>query len=97
MIRDAGLVNFNTHETLVFWLLKFFPVAFMVIWSEGAHFADAPITSLDPWRDVPFDHVCEVPVRLRPLPSDYWPEAPTDTTAMMFGESAMHVKLGVLS
>lgn len=90
MVRDAGLIDFKSGISYAFWLLKFFPVAFLVTWGEAATFP-YPVSSFQPWREVPFEFEAEIPLVLRPRPPMKWPESPTDDTGLLYGREAMHV------
>lgn len=90
MVRDAAYQSLTVGATpFTFWLLKFFPVAFMVTWDEPSGLEYLP-HSFDSWRSSPYAEVAELPITIRqPLPP-YWPEAPTNRTMIMYGQEAIH-------
>lgn len=91
MARDAAYVDLGVGKPFAIWFLKFFPIAFMVCWDEP-HRLPYAVQSLDPWRSVPYDTTVDLPVRLRPLPPEYWPEAPTEHSVLAFGAEAINVR-----
>lgn len=92
MFRDAGYLDIPTGNTFAMWLLKFFPVAFMIIWGNpGEH--QYPMESFEHWRDSPFELEVEMPLRLRATPPQYWPEAPTDRSVVLYGQEAIHARV----
>lgn len=91
MARDAAYLDIPSGHSVVIWLLKFFPIAFLVVWGEskGMHY---PVHSLDPWRDSPFETLVDLPVTIRPLPPQFWPEAPTNQSVLVYGQEAIYAK-----
>lgn len=88
MARDAGYLDIPSGHSFAIWLLKFFPIAFLIVWGEpkGLHY---PIHSLDVWRDSPFDTLVDLPITLRPVPPQFWPEAPSDESVLLYGQEAI--------
>lgn len=91
MARDAGHLQISTGEVFTFWLLKFFPIAFWVVWGEEKAFPP-PIHSLARWRSSPFSLQVELPITLRPITPQFWPEAPTEDSVVTYGQEAIFVK-----
>ncbi len=91
MARDAVYVDLGVGGPFAIWFIKFFPIAFMVAWDEPRRLP-FHVQSLDPWRAVPYATQAELPVRLRPLPPEHWPEAPTEQSILAFGAEAINVK-----
>jgi hypothetical protein len=91
MVRDAACVDIRQGKPFVMWFLKFFPIAFMVTW-DGPPTMPFPVNSFEEWRAVPFDSQVDLPFRLRPLPPEHWPEAPTDDTIISYGREAINVR-----
>jgi hypothetical protein len=91
MVRDAAYLDIQSGETFSFWLLKFFPIAFLITWDKpaGLNFSTH---SFDRWRDSPFSTTSELPVTLRPTIHQFWPEAPTDHHVPLYGTEAISVK-----
>lgn len=89
MFRDAAYIHLPTGRPFALWLLKFFPVAFLVAWDEPTGL-NYPIHSLDPWRSAPIDLVAELPLNLTNIPPLFWPEAPTEQSMLMYGQEAIH-------
>ena len=88
LVRDAGYIDFGRQDPFLAWFIKCFPLAFLVTWDATPTFP-FPVQTLDIWRDVPYDHEAELPMALRPLPPEHWPEAPTDMSAIVYGTEAV--------
>jgi hypothetical protein len=85
-IRDAALIaSFSKSEPIAFWCLKYFPLGFIVTWGRREQ-------HLPNLRDFMLSggmHPARVPVVLRNLPPQNWPEAPSDEGAVFYGEGAI--------
>lgn len=90
MFRDAAYIDIPSGESFGIWLLKFFPIAFLIVWGEprGLQY---PIQRLDHWRDCPFQTQVDLSVSLRPIPPQYWPEAPSERSMILYGLEAVSV------
>ena len=94
MMRDASYLYVPSGSPFTFWLLKFFPVAFMLTWDESPQFV-CPVHSLhslhslDPWRDVPYATTAKLPLVIAPLLPELWPEAPSKDTVILVGKEAV--------
>lgn len=91
MVRDAAYLPLNTGKPFVIWFLKFFPLAFLISWG-GPQLFPFHVQSMDPWRNIPFESTAHLPLRLRCIPPEFWPEAPTDFSVLVFGEQAINVR-----
>jgi hypothetical protein len=91
MFRDAAYLDIPTGTTFAIWLLKFFPVAFLIAWDEPKGLS-YPIHSFDAWRSLPYNSQVDMPLQLAPVPPMFWPEAPTDRSVIAYGQEAMYVK-----
>lgn len=91
MARDAAYIDLGAGKPFAVWFLKFFPIAFMVAWDQPGDLP-FPTQSLDPWRAASYNTEIDLPVRLRPLPPEHWPEAPTDHSVLALGSEAINVK-----
>lgn len=90
VVRDAAYVNVAFGQNaFAMWLLKAFPLAFLVAWGDPSCMELAP-QSFEPWRTAPFDLEVALPIKLRPLLPAYWPEAPSDNTIIAYGKEAIH-------
>ena len=88
-VRDAAMADFSSGvKPCAFWLLKFFPVALMFTFDEppGWNF---PVASFEPWRSAGIDDEVQIPLRLAPPTNQYWPEAPTENGAVLYGDAAV--------
>lgn len=86
IFRDAGYMEFS-REPVVLWMMKFFPVAFVMSFesSPEPHF-NFPRLS-DYHEFLPID--INLPLHLEGIPPRYWPEAPTDNSAIVYGKEAL--------
>ena len=87
VFRDAAFLDIPTNNAAI-WVLKFFPISFMVAWEK----TEAPmftVPCLSKWRETPHDREVDMPILLSPVPHRYWPEAPSDTSVITYGEEAM--------
>lgn len=87
IIRDAVMGELRPQAAYTFWLLKFYPMAFMVAW-DGPNLSRPGLRSFSNWRDISVDERTEIVIDSRPLPSSYFPEAPTDDRFLLMGECA---------
>lgn len=88
IFRDAAYLDIPTGNVAVIWLMKFFPISFMVAWEK----TEAPmfrLPCLSNWRAADTDQEFEIPLWLTEIPNRYWPEAPSETSAVMYGQEAM--------
>lgn len=88
MVRDAAFIDHASQESVVIWLLKFFPMAFMFTWGPPVGLNE-PMQSFEPWRNSPFDLVTDLQVTLRPTLHPYWPEAPSKQSTLVYGQEAV--------
>jgi hypothetical protein len=91
MFRDAAYAHIPSGKPFALWLLKFFPLAFLVAWDEPVGLK-YPIHSLESWRTAPIDHIADLPLSLFNVPPLFWPEAPSDESMLMYGQEAIHAK-----
>ena len=88
LFRDAAIHDIPSGQTSVIWMMKFFPVSFLIAWEQTDEpMFDLPSLSGFPLRN-PHDEV-EIPIRLDTFPPRYWPEAPTDRTLLVYGQEAV--------
>ncbi len=88
MARDCGYLDIRLHDTVVVWFLKFFPVAFLVTINEPASFQFS-YASLSSWGRDKLEYEVDIPVDFRNIPNEYWPEAPTDNSVILYGPEAI--------
>lgn len=88
IFRDAAYLDIPTGNVAVIWLMKFFPISFLVAWEE----TEAPMFRLpclsnrrlsEPGQEI------ELPLQLTEIPHRYWPEAPSETSVVTYGQEAM--------
>lgn len=88
MARDSAYLDLRVGKPSAMWLLKFFPIAFFVTWGEPVGYS-FDLHTFEPWRHSPYEEEAELPIRLRPVTHQYWPEAPTETSVVVYGQEAM--------
>lgn len=88
-LRDASmLTDFFQSPPIVFWCLKYFPLGFMVTWgNELPHRIKLP--SLRKFMLNAGVHFAEIPLYLRVVPHQDWPEIPDDNGALLYGDGAV--------
>jgi len=89
MARDAVYMDIPSGESFALWFLKFFPIAFLITWGPAIGLEHC-IHEFQPWRSVPYDYRTQLPLRLRPVPPPFWPEAPSDRSMLLYGQEAIH-------
>lgn len=87
LVRDAVRIRMGSDDPILFWLLKFSPLAFMATFDETGD-AASRLTRLDPYGCEPIDTEVDVSLALRPLVHEFWPEAPDGDGAVMYGQQA---------
>ncbi len=87
LMRDAAILDIAASSTSMIWQMKFYPVAFAMLWDSG--FPPQPVRDLNRFLTLPPTQTVDIPVDLRPLVHRYWPEAPTDNTILAMGQEAV--------
>ncbi len=88
LVRDASYMDLGRQKPFLAWFIKFFPLAFLVAW-DASPTLPFPVQSLNPWRNSTFNMETELPLSLRSLPPEEWPEAPTAYSALLYGREAI--------
>lgn len=88
MARDCALTDLTIHEPVTVWFLKFFPVAFMVTINEPEKY-NFTMGRLSDYRDIGIDDEVEEMVDLKDIVHPFWPEAPTKTSIVVYGQEAI--------
>ena len=79
LLKGAGRMELRGDgptRTVVFSLMKFYPLAFFVTMGEGAQPRYPLLFNLDAYRDVPFEYEAQVGLLIRRLVPQRWPESP---------------------
>lgn len=85
--RDAAYLHIPSSTTCLLWLMKFFPVSFLMTFEKSSK-PLFNLPQLSSYHDLlPVE--LELPVVLKGLPPRFWPEAPTDDSAVLYGPEAM--------
>jgi hypothetical protein len=90
LIRDAARIEHlgSGQGVNAFWLMKFYPLAFMVTLDEKGPHAYT-LTNLDQYGRDPFALVRALPLSLRPQMPGGWPEHPESDAAILYGPQAV--------
>jgi len=91
LIRDAvRSENLGSGgPAIAFWLMKFYPLAFMVTLTEPAGHQYNNLANMDAFRHVPFTQQGTVFLSLNPMVRLDWPENPQGEAAILYGQQAM--------
>ena len=87
MIRGAGLVTLRGEGSSFFWLMKYYPLAFMATWK--ADLSPTGLRTFDSFKTFAFGEYADLMFDLHPLPHAHWPEMPTDHEAILYGRDAI--------
>ncbi len=87
-IRDAGYLSLlkadRDKNPTIFMCLKFYPLAFMIVDCRDRNYTfDLPC--LSDYGALPLDNEIEVPIYLKNLPGELWPEAPSTNHVVIYG------------
>jgi len=88
LVRDCAYLDTANGQPVALWLMKFFPLAFLVTWQDQLP-NRFDLCNFDPWRHSGIDDRADLPIRLRPIVHPNWPEAPTDNAVLLYGQEAM--------
>jgi hypothetical protein len=92
LLKNVAIARLGTGQNpVVFWLMKFFPLAFFIAINEPISMK-LPGGCLNAYRNVPADAKHEVNLILQPITHPMWPEHPTDDAALL-----MHSESGLLA
>ena len=88
IIKDAAMIVDLFKGYLSFMLLKFFPMAYMVV-LKTEKIAELRLACLNHYIPTGLDDEVDIPILLANTPRQRWPEAPDDDGAVMYGQRAM--------
>lgn len=89
LARDAAYLDLPTGATANIWIMKFFPVAFAIVWDKSNKIDFSALHELSSWRDIPIDTVQSLQIRLRNPVHQFWPQVPSDKHVMLYGREAI--------
>lgn len=88
LTRDCSYLDFRVGSPVSIWFAKFFPLAFLVTWSEPLDY-NFTLPNLADWRSLRIDDVVELPIPLNLNLSSHWPESPSEHSILLYGEEAI--------
>jgi len=89
LIRDAVLKDLRYDGQAYFWLMKFYPISFFVVWDNPINYTFPNLGRLSAYRSASINDVVHLPINLKNIPPEQWPEQPTDTSMILYGEGSM--------
>lgn len=90
-VRDAALRNLQVNDVALIWLMKFFPISFLMIWNNPEGYDYPQFPNFSAYRTLGADEETDMPINLNVVPHERWPEAPEDHSFLVYGEGAMGV------
>lgn len=84
ILKNFVLHEIDTKVNVLGWLLKFFPVAFYVVFDAPKEFVMAE-HSFNDFRNLHIDKVTSIPFRFSTFTTNLWPESPTQNSFTMMG------------
>jgi hypothetical protein len=87
LVRDAARLHLRSNCTFCFWLMKFYPLAFLVTFDEPAERQFAQ-ENLDVFGQDAIGIRRLIRLHLRPSVHPLWPEAPGDESVVLYGPEA---------
>ena len=89
LIRNAGLRDLRVEGNLPFWLMKFFPLAFFILWDKPEGYGYPMLGSFKKFNLLINDDEVEIPINLSIIPHERWPETPTSNSFLLMGDGAV--------
>lgn len=89
LIRDAAFIDLSVKDSkpVGMWLWKFFPISFLVTWGNKPEYIR--LNALSDHRSINIDDEKNINISTYPHIHPYWPEAPTDTSFVVYGQEAV--------
>jgi hypothetical protein len=82
LIRNAILKDLRFEENAIIWLMKYFPIAFLIVWYNPKDYQYPNLGNFSKLIDLKKE--IEIPIRLTNIPEEHWPETPSKTTIFAF-------------
>lgn len=88
-VRDGALLSdFLRSPPIVFWCLKYFPLGFIITWGNK----ELNRIALPRLRNYMLNagmHPANIPLYLKSIPHQNWPEEPEENGAVLYGDGAI--------
>ncbi len=92
IMRDCAIQDIRTKDTAPVWLMKFFPVAFLVTWDNPLARKFGSFARLSDWRTAKFNEEVDLAVNLAEVPHERWPETPDNDHFLLVGQEAIRAR-----
>lgn len=90
LIRDAVIARLGTNTKSGVWILKAYPLAFVVTWNRDFPISDTHVFhDFDAFANIGIDDEADVPIDLMNVPHQFWPESPVNRDLILMGEAAI--------
>lgn len=93
--RDCGHLYVPTGKTYIVWLLKFFPIAFAVVFDAAGEYGFYA-HNLAKYRYFGIDETVNLPMVMRDIKPQTWLEEPTKTEVVFYGKEAEYANMRFL-
>ncbi len=88
MARDCGYLDTRVGDSMAIWFLKFFPIGFMITFNEPSSY-NFDLNVMSRWAEEDIDFETEIPIQLKNLTPQFWPEAPATSSVLLYGQDAI--------
>lgn len=80
LMRDAvlGTIGASPRQTSMIWLLKSYPIGFVITWDLDFRFLDRTHRNFDSFDNLDIDDFADLPIDLRGVPHELYPECVQD-------------------
>lgn len=84
LIRGAGLRNLKVKDSAYIWLMKFFPIAFLIVWDNPKGYEYPNLSNFHNFKNMVGNEEVEMPIILRNIPHERWPECPENHSMLAY-------------
>lgn len=89
IILGSGLMSINRKEPIIGEFIKFYPIAFWVIWNQPQ--IDINLQSLTKNRELLIDDLLNVTISIENIPRVDWPEHPSDDELVLLNDEVAYI------
>ena len=91
IILGSGLINIKRQETFIGEFIKFYPLAFWVVWNQPE--ININLQSLTKNKELLIDDLLSVTISTRNLPRVDWPEQPGDDEVVLLNDEVAYIAM----